>query len=125
MTRDDALLTQEQLIDLLCQWWRYESQWRPVKGYPPESPSMRGYRTSKQYDDANGAAETDARGQTARMVGHVVSEMPEPERTALQFLARNRATGVVVWVSPRLPKDEAKRAELVARALDLFGMMWG
>lgn len=109
----------DHLLDLLTLWWRVESQYNPVEGYPAECPSCHGYRASRQYDDMNGAIETDTRGRVALHVGHIVNAMPEPFRTALHILARNRATGVNVWVSARIP---AERREVVTRqALDLFG----
>lgn len=107
-------------IELLTLWWRHESQWLPVEGYPVECPSTAGYKASRQYDDGNGAFETDARGQLAMHIGHVVAGIREPHRTALHMLARNRACGVSVWTSVRLPADEDARRALVAEAVDMF-----
>lgn len=107
-------------LDLLVLWWRVENGWLPVEGFPHECPSTAGFRTSRQYDDHNGAQETDARGQLAEAVGRVVNGLAEPYRTALYVLARNRATGVQVWVSARLPQDQDERARTVARAIELF-----
>jgi hypothetical protein len=109
----------ESLISLLVLWWRVESEWSPVEGYPAECPSCAGYRTSRQYDDANGAGEIDARGRTARHVGEVVDRIPEPWRTVLYMLARNRATGVDVWISPRIDQQQSERLRL--EALERFG----
>jgi hypothetical protein len=113
----------EALIELLVLWWRYESQWQPVRGYPPECPSTKSFRASRQYDDINGTLETDQRGKQAKEIGHIVANIPEPERSALYCLAKNRATGVAVWRNPRLPADDVERARLVSRALDMFGVM--
>ena len=118
MIRDDP---DRDLLDMLALWWRYESQQIPVQGYPTECPTTAGYKASRQYDDNNGAAETDARGMLAKSIGHTVDKMPEPYRTALYVCARNRVTGVSVWVSPRLPADKDARAEIVAMALAMFG----
>lgn len=111
----------QDLIDMLCLWWRCESQWMPVAGYPHECPSTHGYRASRQHDDGNGAFETDERGRLAISIGEAVQRVPEPHRTALYFLARNRATGAQVWMSPRLPIDPDERAEMVSAALEMFG----
>jgi hypothetical protein len=115
MKRDDI---NADILDMLVFWWRYERGWLPVAGYPEECPSTRGYKVSGQYDDANGAGETDARGMLAKRIGHAVASIEEPYRSALYLLARNRATGVSVWISPRLPTDDVLRAELVADAVD-------
>lgn len=114
---------EEQWIAALVLWWKYESQYTPVKGYPSECPSARDYRTSRQHDDTNGAAETDARGKEAARIGRIVNAMGEPYRTALYMLARNRANGSSVWRSARLPEDAQARSEVVAEALEMFGLM--
>jgi hypothetical protein len=115
MNRDDCTT---DLLGLLALWWRYESQQLPVLGYPRECPSTAGYKTSRQYDDGNGAAETDERGMLAKAVGHAVDSIEEPYRTALYIAARNRVTGVSDWISPRLPVDQDERAWIVSEALD-------
>ena len=105
---------------LLVLWYRCEQSGALRSlGYPAECPSTQGYKTSRQYDDINGAAETDERGELAKAVGHAVNSLQEPYRTALYFLARNNATGVAVWRSPRLPEG-AELETIVAEALALF-----
>lgn len=110
----------EMVLDMLAVWWRAESDWVPVEGYPPECPSTRGYRSSRQYDSTNGADDTDARSREISHVGKVVASIDEPYRTALYEIARNRATMAWVWRSPRLPSDEEERAMIVSDALDMF-----
>lgn len=107
-------------IELLVLWWRAERDWTPVEGFPVECPSTRGWRASRQYDDGNGAQDTDQRGMLIRHIGQVVAQIEQPYRTALYMVARNRASGTNVWRSPRLPEDATKRAELVAEAIDRF-----
>lgn len=117
------MTTEIDPLELLVLWWRAEAQWSPVEGYPHECPSTMGWRASRQYDygiDSNGADETDARGRLIRHIGGVVSSIEEPYRTALYMLARNRAAGVSVWRSARLPEDQDERAELVAEAVAMF-----
>lgn len=109
----------DQLIDLLCLWWRVESQYNPVEGYPVECPSCAGYIASRQYDDANGSMETDLRGRQASHIGNIVNSMPDPFRTALHILARNHATGLKVWTSVRIPAD--RREEVTQIALAMLG----
>ena len=118
MKRDDP---NRDLLDLLALWWRYERQQLPVQGYPSECPTTAGYQVSRQYDDGNGAAETDARGMIAKRVGRAVENMAEPYRSALCIAARNRVTGASVWISPRLPVDRDAREAILATALRLFG----
>jgi hypothetical protein len=44
----------------------------------------------------------------------------QPWRTALYITAKNHATGVFVWKSPRLPDDKIARALMVSEAIELF-----
>ena len=108
----------DEIIDLLTLWWRYESQYNPVRGFSPECSSTRGYRASRQYDDSNEAMETDLRGRKAREVGHIIANIPDPWRTALHIFARNRVLGIDVWSSPKLPGDRCR--EITSEALDMF-----
>ncbi len=120
MKRDQT----DYAIGLLVLWWRREQINELLShGYPPVCPSTAGWLASRQWDADNGAFETDERGSLAAEVGRIVSEMAEPYKSALYVLARNRATGLTVWRSPRLPEDETKRAEIVGEALAMFERM--
>jgi hypothetical protein len=115
------LILRDDAIGLLVLWYRCEQAGALRSlGFPPECPSTAGYKASRQYDDTNGAAEQDERGTMAKAVGVIVNGMDEPFRTALYFVARNHATGVQVWRSPRLPEDKEERAEIVGEALARF-----
>ena len=107
-------------IELLMLWWRHERTWNPVQGYPSECPSMKDYRTSRQYDSENGAFDVDATGRLVSHIAAVVHSIEEPRRTALYFVARNHATGSDVWRSARLPADPNALASLVSEALNEF-----
>ena len=107
-------------LELLALWWKAEREWTPVQGYPTECPSTRGWRSSRQYDDTNGAEETDARGMLIRHVSQAVNSIQDPHRTALYMLARNHVNRAAVWQSARLPQDQDERAALVAEALEMF-----
>lgn len=123
-----AMTPDVDALELLVLWWRAESQWTPVEGYPHECPSTAGWRASRQYDfgqDSNGAGETDARGHLIRHISSIVASIEEPYRTALYLVARNRALGVSVWRSARLPQDQDERAEIVAEAVERFSALVG
>ena len=108
-------------IQLLVLWHRISQAGalRPL-GFPAECPSTRGYQASRQYDDQNGAMETDERGGIARMVQKVVDGIAEPHRTALYVLARNRATGSQVWASARIPGDKDEVLRITGEAVAMF-----
>ena len=106
------------LLELLVLWWRAERQWSPVEGYPVECPSTRGWRSSRQYDDGNGAMETDARGALIRRIGAAVHSLGTPHSTRLYILARNRAEGTSTWTSPVMPQDPVEREWALVDALE-------
>ncbi len=110
-------------IELLTIWWRHEKSCdlRGL-GYPAVSPSCAGYKPSGQYDDVNGAQDTDAAAKLAIHIGHAVDRVDQPWRTALYVTAKNHATGLSVWTSARLPQDADERAAMVADAIDRFLM---
>ena len=115
----------DDILEDLAFWWNFERGWNPVDGYPTECPSTSGYKASRQHDDVNGAFDTDERGRWAREIGHAVNRVPQPHRTALYVLARNRATGASVWQSVRLPADVVERAQVVADAVEMLGRELG
>ena len=110
-------------LELLALWWKYESGWNHVQGYPTECPSTAAYRSSRQYDSDNGAFETDTRGMFIRHVSGVIQNMDDPHRTALYVLAKNLVTGEKVWTSARLPDNKDARIRITAEAVELFSRL--
>jgi len=119
--------TDEILNDLLSRWHSWANDARTALGFPTESSSCKFYRPSKQYDWDNGASDQDAENRTMAAFESCVYKVPEPFRTALHFNARNLATGLSVWRSPRLPEDDLARALLLtdARAMLLARLREG
>lgn len=114
----------DELISLLVLWHRLENM-PHVAWYPHECPYLNPV-SSRQHDfgpNSNGAGDTDERGRMAMRIGKAVDGMDEPFRTAIKMLARNRATGIQVWISPRLPQDKDARAELVSEAMSMLAEM--
>ena len=111
--RNDA---DELLNDLLRRWHIRAVSTPPQTGYYTSNPACKLFKTSRQYDDANGALDSDQDGQVLEAVGHAIDRLEQPWRTAVEFNARNLATGFAVWRSPRLPTDDIERAQLVVDA---------
>lgn len=110
---DAASLT---LDDLLSRWHWWDKH-RPIQRQAKASAcGFEAYRTSRQYDDANGALDTDLECSTMRQVDHEVQQMADPYRSAVYELARNISTGYSVWRSPRLPADAMARAAVIVTA---------
>ena len=111
--RNDA---EELLNDLLRRWHIRCVSTPPTTGYYTSNPACKLYRVSRQHDDMNGALDSDQDGQVLEAVGFAIDQMEQPHKTAVEFNARNLATGVAVWRSPRLPADEIERLHLLMHA---------
>lgn len=107
----DALLN-----DLLARWHLWCTSKPPAIGYPSEAAGCRLYRASRQHDSENGALDTDSEAETLAIVDFCIEQVDQPYRTALMFNARNLATGLSVWTSPRLPIADVERAAMVVEA---------
>lgn len=113
MMRDES----DQLLnDLIRRWHVWSVSTPPNTGFYKANPSCKLYRTSRQHDDQNGALDSDAESSIMEAVDHAIDCLEQPYRTAVQFNARNLATGIVVWVSPRLPPNDLERAHLLMHA---------
>ena len=104
------------LDDILARYHHWASSSRMGKGYAPRALVCGNYKTSRQYDDQNGALDSDIEGQIMKAVDFQISEMTDPHRSAIYCLARNLWTGRTVWLSPRLPDDVAQRSQIIADA---------
>ena len=111
--RNDA---DELLNDLLRRWHIRAVSTPPQTGYYTSNPACKLFKTSRQYDDANGALDSDQDGQVLEAVGFAIDRLEQPWKTAVEFNARNLATGAAVWRSPRLPTDDMERAALVVES---------
>lgn len=113
MTENTAIA--DALDEVLCRW----HQWQRVstaRGFASRSLVCGEYRISRQYDDANGALDSDLEQFTMKTVEFQVGQMVDPFRSAIYANARALVTGVSVWSSPRLPLDRAERAVIVTEA---------
>jgi hypothetical protein len=114
---DHSVLTIEASLDGLLIVWRKWQQAESVgQGYPTTAPGCKLYRASRQYDDSNGALDSDMDATLGAAVDAHIEEIAQPHKTALHLDARNLVTGVSVWSSARLPIDPMARAIIVAEA---------
>jgi hypothetical protein len=104
------------LDDLLSRWHAWQQGAKASRGFAPKALVCGEYRTSRQYDDGNGALDSDLEALRSRQVDHEVRQMAEPHRTAVYCEARNLSTGWAVWESPRLPRVRAEREAIIAEA---------
>lgn len=108
------------LNDILSRWHSWSCDDRSAVGYPTISVCARQYRTSRQYDDANGAMDQDIENVIMAGVDACVWSVPQPFCTAICFNALNLCTGLSVWHSPRLPADGLARAFMVSDAREML-----
>ena len=107
---------EEHLNSILSEWHSW------AKGYSPipvcgADPMFRNAKSSgRHWDSTSDVIEDEIQGKILQAVDFQVSEMADPHRTAIHFLARNLATGRSVWLSKRLPEDALARATIVAEA---------
>jgi len=104
------------LNDLLARWHHWSSSYSFGKGYPSVDSACRYSRTSRQYDDENGALDSAVDNKIMEAFDAAVWTIPQPYLTAIQFQARNFHTRAQVWNSPRLPKNEVERSVLLMEA---------
>jgi hypothetical protein len=121
--------TAKIIDDLLARWHRWCDRPPIEGGYPTECPSCRGYRTSKQYDDTNGALDTDIEGRM--MIGLdalIHSTLEGVYLTAIQCNARNLAIGAAVFRTPRISAEDmqariGEARSMLAKALGQSGII--
>ena len=106
----------EILDDILSRWHSWQCGYRASRGFSPKSLVTGDYRTSRQYDDVNGALDIDIDAAIMRQVDFEIGEMADPHRTAIYCLARALALGLAVFTSPRLPDDRAELEHIVRNA---------
>jgi len=104
------------LNDLLVSHHNWARRTRFGKGYPGQSMTCKSARASRQYDDENGALDSGLEDSRMEAFDAVLYRIPQPFLTALQFQARNMATGIYVWASPRLPINPFERQVLLLEA---------
>lgn len=104
------------LNDLLARWHVWSSSYCFGKGYPSVDSACRDSRTSRQYDDTNGALDAGVENRIMEAFDAAVWTIEQPHLTALQFQARNFHARVAVWKSPRLPDDDMERGVLLMEA---------
>ena len=112
---------QSQYIDsILLDWHLWASHQESAQAYPSRAAGMESYRCSRQYDDTNGALDTDLDHRMLKTVQFNVEQMVQPFQTAIYVNARNLATGAAVWSHPRLPADREGRHAVVMEAREIF-----
>lgn len=116
-TRDRLMeLRQEQLDDLLSRWDHWLQPVQVSRGHSSSSAGCGLYRTSRQYDDQNGALDDQVEHQVMQGVQSCVERLDTQQRVAIHIEARNLRLGLSVWRSPRLPADQQQARAVIDAA---------
>ena len=107
---------QEQLSDLLSRWDHWLHDVTVGRGYDSTSASAGLYRSSTQYDDANGAWDDRIEHATMQTVQSCMERLSGEHRIAIHVEARNLRLGLSVWQSPRLPANQREARAVIDAA---------
>jgi hypothetical protein len=104
------------LDDLLIRWWNWRAPIQPARGHGRTALGFEGYRTSRQYDDENGALDDEVEAAIMKGVGDEIDRLDSMHRTAVYCQARALTLGVLVFTNPRLPRPGAELDALLMLA---------
>lgn len=107
---------QDALSGLLVDWHHYCQHTAHKAGYAGKAAGFGQARSNSQYDWQNNVESELIDRRIMQGFDAAVQRIAQPWHTALQFEARNLATGYSVWVSPRLPADPVERDTLITAA---------
>lgn len=123
MNRDPAVID-ATLDDLLIRWWDWRKPMQPARGFNNCSMGTEGYRTSRQYDDVNGALDSDAEHRTMKLVSRAVDALENDHKRIIIVVAKALHMGIFVFKSPNLSHDpETRNAQIKAARLALVNIL--
>lgn len=112
MVKNDSAAILDDLLARYHGWARSYKANQQVA----QDPVFRHARSGRSWDSTADVIEDELMGSTMEAIDFHISEMSDPHRTAIYFLARNLYTGRSVWLSKRLPADPVERCIVVAEA---------
>lgn len=117
---------QECLSDLLSRWDNWLHPVQVSRGHASQAAGCALYRSSRQYDDENGALDDQVEHQVMQGVQGCVEKLEPLHRYAIHDEAKRLRLGVSVWSNPRLPADPADRQKVTdAARLCMIGHLCG
>lgn len=114
----------DRVIDaFLVAWHEYRRGWSLSRGYSNSDSTCQDYRAPTHWDWKNGASQERVEDEIMRGVDRAMGRIPNVPsrwRAALEFEARNLATGAKVWTSEGLPDDPAELEVLRLEARNML-----
>lgn len=112
-------MRQDALEDLLSRWHQWQHADRVASGHNSSGTGFQDYRTSRQYDDENGALDAAIENSIMATVQACVDALAPELRPACYMMARNAAVGAAVFRSRPISQgvQDKAREQLLARLL--------
>ena len=95
--------TGDELDEVLRDWHNWQRGYRPVRGYHDCAQGCEDHRTSRQYDDVNGALDDANHQAKMRDVNFEISELQPEPNWCIHEMAMILARGNSLQRNPRLP----------------------
>ena len=108
-----AASVKDELDDILSRWHHWASRASAARGFAPKSLVVGDYQVSRQYDDANGALDSDLESRTMKTVDFQVQQLNAFWRMAIHAEARNIVAGWECFINPRLPENRVDRRAVI------------
>lgn len=119
--------TQKAILDGLLSDWHVWASKTAVSSMPGKCAMFAQAQTPRHWDSTGDIDDAQIQQSTMDAIDFAVlgdkrgqGGMTEPYRTAITFYARNLASKLTVWHSPRLPADQLERMAIVNQGLDLL-----
>ena len=124
---DQSQPHQKAILDGLLEDWHRWSSKTQVTSMPGKCAMFAQAQTPRHWDTTGDIDDEAISKSTMDALDFAIlgdkrgqGGMVEPYRTAITFYARNLASKVSVWHSPRLPVDQVERVKITNEALLLL-----
>lgn len=117
----------KSILDGLLSDWHIWASKTTVSSIPGKCAMFSQAQSPRHWDSTGDIDDAQIQQSTMDAIDFAIlgdrraqGGMIEPYRTAVTFYARNLASKVSVWHSPRLPVDQLERMAIVNQGLDLL-----
>jgi hypothetical protein len=109
---------QAELDYWLPAWWHFKEPPTASESYPKTAAGTEKYRTSRQYDDVNGAHDLAVDAMVLQQIDEEIHALAQLECAAIQYEARRLTIGVAVFRTWLLPQDKHELSPMVTLSRD-------
>ena len=119
--------TQKAILDGLLSDWHVWASKTALISMPGKCAMFAEVKSGRHHESAGEIDDAEIHKSTMDAIDFTIlgdkrgqGGMTEPYRTAVTFYARNLASKLSVWHSPRLPADQMERMAIVNQGLELL-----